>query len=312
MTPCARCGAPVPAGGRFCMQCGAPVVLSTPVPASASSSGTFPLTLPRSNSGVWWALGVVLVLAAVLVGLQAAGILRMGAGGNPKAVLTKPGEGGPPLLVAKGDSSEPVMAAKSDSPPSTMPLHRDGPLRMPDDVRAWLEHLERIEKAKQELQRDEMDELMISFRQIEGLVTSKAVEDLIDPEKTGDPAAGVNDFLPIEKMTSDWKDLRRRFLETGPPCPDECVPLRNAFDGALSQVPGSLNDINEIVGNLFDPEKKSKIKDLREVQKSHREFIDKPLKESDRMVQQICDRYDTKKWFDIKVDSGGILGVPGF
>lgn len=298
MGPCTRCGAPLPGGAKFCMNCG------QPAPAAAVAAGgpaSLVQTQPKSNAGVWWALGAILAIAAILFGLGAAGILRLRS-------ADKAG----PMLVQPGPDQGKLLVKRADDPPPVLQRNQDDPIRMPDDVRAWLEHLERIERAKQELQRDQMDDLMISMRSIEQLVLGAATEGLMDPDAPDNPTAGVNDFLPVEKMTADWKELRRRFNQDGPPCPEECKPLKDEYDGALAQVPGVLNDIGSITGNLFDPEKKSKIKDLREIQQNHREYIDKPLTKSDRMVGQICDKYETKKWFDIKVDSGGMMGLPGF
>ncbi|MBX7133629.1 MAG: zinc ribbon domain-containing protein [Fimbriimonadaceae bacterium] len=298
MGPCTRCGTPVPSGAKFCMNCGQPAPVTAPA-AGSSVPMAWPQT--KSNAGVWWAIGSVLVIAAVVFGLGAVGILRLRG-------ADKSG----PMLVQTGPEQGKILARKAEDPPPVLQRHQDDPIRMPDDVRAWLEHLERIERAKQELQRDQMDDLMISMRSIDQLVAGFATEGLMDPDAPDNPTAGVNDFLPIEKMTADWKELRRKFNQEGPPCPEECKPLRDEYDTALAQVPGVLSDINAIAGDLFDPAKKEKIKDLREVQKSHRDYIDKPLTKSDRLVGEICDRYDTKKWFDIKVDSGGIMGMPGF
>jgi hypothetical protein len=253
-----------------------------------------------------------MAIAALVFGLGAAGILRLRGSDKPGPVLARGQEPTQSVLTERGPDDNPsILPKQADQPAAT--LTKPGPVRMPDDVRAWLEHLEKIERAKQALSQDEQDDLMISMRSIDQMVTKAATDGLLDPDSSADPEAGVNDFLPIKKMTADWKELRRQFNQDGPPVPDECKDLHDQYDSALMQVPGVLKDINDIAGNLFDEDKKPKIKGLREVQRTHQDYIDKPLHRSDRLLGDICDHYQTRKWFDIKVDNaGGLMGIPGF
>jgi len=268
-------------------------------PASApAAAGSAALPMPRRNSAVWWALGGVVAVGALLAGLQAFGILGLS---GPKK--------GDPVLARDQSPAASVLQRPGSSPAPVLPRDQ---VSMPADVRAWLEHLERIEKAKQELQQEQADELMISMRSIDSLVSGFGLDGLLNEETTGDPEAGIESFMPIEKMMGQWKDLRKRFNEEGPPVPEECRALRDHYDGVLMQVPGIMKDIGAIAGNVFDPAKSQKVKDLREVQREHRQYIDEPLRASDRLLGEICDRYDTRKWFEIKVDGGGLMGLPGF
>lgn len=266
-------------------------------PASPSPDGSAALPMPRRISPVWWAIGGILAVCAALAGLSAMGVLGIMGPKKNDPVLSRGQDPAPSVLQRPGERSAPV-------------LQRDQ-VTMPADVRAWLEHLERIEKAKQELQREQADELMIAMSSMSGLVSGFGVEGLLDEETTGDPEAGIEKFMPIDKMMDQWKALRRRFNEEGPPVPEECRTLRDEYDGVLMQVPGVMKDIATIAGNVFDPSKSQKMKDLREIQRTHREYIDVPLRRSDDLLGQICDRYDTRKWFDIKVDAGGMMGLPG-
>lgn len=277
------------------MNCGQALAPAPEGPGAPAVSIT-----PTKTTAHWWVLGAILGLAALMFALDLTGILRL-RGKQPGSVLTR----------AHDDLGTVLPAAGRESGPSLPAAGREKRV-MPDDVRAWLEHLERIEKAKQELQQDQLDDLRIAMGSIQQRVLGIATEGLLDPDAPDAPAAGVESFLPVTKMTEDWIRLRQRFNEEGPPVPAECKDLRDLYDGVLMQVPGTLKDIDEIAGNLFDPEKKDKIRDLREISKRHTDVIDKPLRRSDRVLGEICDRYDTRKWFDIKVDSGGgVFGLLG-
>ncbi|HRI45255.1 MAG TPA: zinc ribbon domain-containing protein [Fimbriimonadaceae bacterium] len=297
MLACGRCGSKVSAGARFCMNCGQALAPPASATATPGDGGAAALPMPRRISPVWWAIGAVLAACAVLAGLGAMGVLGLAGPKKTDPVLSRGQGPAASILQRPGERTAPV-------------LKRDQ-ITMPADVRAWLEHLERIEKAKQELQREQADELMIAMSSMNGLVSGFGIEGLLDEETTGDPEASIEKFMPIEKMIGQWKALRRRFNEEGPPVPAECRDLRDHYDGVLMQVPGVMKDIATIAGNVFDPSKSQKMKDLREVQREHRQYIDEPLRRSDDILGQICDRYDTRKWFDIKVDSGGMMGLPG-
>ena len=294
MFACPRCGGQLPANARFCMNCGQPLA---PTPAAATGdpcATSVALPAPNRNAMLWWILGGLLAVSAIVFGLSAAGVLK----------LRSPDASGPVLARNQDPSNSilPVPARDSDSIlPATTPEQK----RMPKDVRDWLEHLEKIEKQKQAIVAEQMDDLAVSMSGIQQKVLGMATEGLTDPESTGDPSAVVGDILPVEKISKEWKDLRARFNDYPPGVPAECKELHDQFDGALMQVPGMVSDINAIAGNLFDPEKREKIRDLREIQKSNDEFIDKPLRKSDRLLGDICDKYDERKWFEIKVDGGG-------
>lgn len=268
------------------MHCGSPL------------RGAAPGTVPAANRAWgWWGAGIGALAAGLLAAILAlSGVLGLGAG-RPE-----------PVLVARGSNETPPLLEKHGEAPPSLLADDTERIEMPADVRAWLEHLERIEKEKVVIHEDQAIEMMGMMGSIQQQVLGK-IGDLADPDSDAVPAAKADEILPIEDLKKPWIELRRKFND-GPPVPEECRALRDRYDDALMQVPGAMADIVDIAGNLFDPEKGPRIRELRDLQRKHKQYIDEPMRQADREVGAICSKYRTRKWFSISPDVslGGALG----
>ena len=98
---------------------------------------------------------------------------------------------------------------------------------MPADVRAWLEHLERIERKKNELHGKAVDEVLLTTSILQGAGGLGSIEDV---DTITNPDAGMVDRRGdvtdmTARLTKPFSDLKEEFLTTGPPCPRECGPI---------------------------------------------------------------------------------------
>lgn len=112
-----------------------------------------PLDPYRSQSrktAMWIACGAVLGALALYIGLSLSG-----------------------LLARAGPESEPITAKTAEPQAvAAAPIER---IKMPDDVRAWLEHLERIERRRMELTRIQLADLMVKMASISAGGATKEV-----------------------------------------------------------------------------------------------------------------------------------------
>lgn len=272
----------------------------------AAAPGTAPV---QKRAWGWWGAGIGALAAGLLAAILAlSGVLGLGA--------DKPA----PILAARGSrEAPPLLEKKADAPPPLLSNTTER-VEMPADVRAWLEHLERIEKEKVQIHEDQAIEMMGMMGSIQQRVLGE-IGDLADPDSDSVPQTKADEILPIEDLKKPWVELRKKFNE-GPPVPAECRALRDRYDNALMQVPGAMADIVDIAGNLFDPEKGPRIRELRDLQRKHKQYIDEPMRQADGDLAQICAKYDTRKWFSISPDvslggalggfGGGGMGLGGF
>src|SRR5688572_13383469 len=136
---CPRCGSGIPAGATFCLQCGQMFV--------AAAGGATALPVVAKRNILPFVLGALGAVIAVFGGLWASGLLSFG-NTPPETVLRVPAKEQSVGLARRGEQQEPSIA-------------RAG-VRMPDDVRAWLEHLERIEKKKNDLHAEQLSDATVT------------------------------------------------------------------------------------------------------------------------------------------------------
>jgi len=234
----------------------------------------------------------------VLVALGAAGLIVAG--------LAFSG-----LLRVRAPSAPPGPIVKAEP---TVPLVTKAPERkvMPDDIRAWLEHLEETEKRRIDLSQRQIMSLMVEMQQLKASEFTDALSELM-----GDPFdEGKQEAPTIEKAKSiandvkpAWQDLQT-FFESMPP-PEECRTIAADYGQTLQETGATVSDILGIVATASgDPQ--GSVEKLRGIMKSNKAMIDEPAVRADHGVQAICDKYETRKWFEIKGDvgGGGLFAVP--
>lgn len=226
-------------------------------------------------------------MALAVIGLSMSGLLRFKAPEAPQAPIVKATEVAPPVVRSK-----------------------DG---MPDDVRAWLEHLERIERKRIELAQTQIMGLLVSMEEIKGAELGDALADILggDPtqqEQREAPSVGKAKQI-ADEVRPKWKELAVEFEAKEPP--EECKTVAGNYDQALRETGATVSDIIGVI-NTEAGEPQTAIQKLREIMTNHKKMIDEPAKRADTGVGDICDKYGVRKWFDIKGDvgGGGLFAMP--
>ncbi len=264
---------------------------------------------PAGNSkNIWIGVGIgVATILAILGGLAAAGVLRVGA---PES------SGG--LKMASQQTGSAVQVPAQGPPPVLQQAAPDAPVTMPDDIRDWLEHLRRIEEERKQMTTHQISEAMVSMASLKGAGAElEILKGLLEEAATGEsgsdqmasPSQGA--AADTQAMRQAWIDLRGKFLTRTPP--QECQPIADRYDRVLRETGGMMGDIVEAFTNAqSDPS--GAISALQGMKGRSRTMIDEPAREADRGVGDICAKYETRKWFDIARDigGGGMMGMPGF
>lgn len=248
----------------------------------------------------WLAIAVSLVLVLLLfLGLQAGGVLRLGGEPTDIASLQARGQGPSPVLQARGDGGKPTLATSR--------------ITMPDNIHDWLEHLEKCEMRKRALgkKQEEAARDTISALNPTGGMTVDDVKAWADPDATTLPVIEKASSI-MREMEGPWRDLKA-FFDSVPP-PPECQSIADAFDQGLQDIPDQMQELDKIISGVTNPDTQEQGEkardDAREISREHRKKIDEPFSVTDRRVQQVCDKYQTRKWFSIDAHGGnsGILG----
>lgn len=248
------------------------------------------------------ALAVIGSLAAAYIGLRASGVLGIGA--------TAPEEN---TLQAQGSVDTPAILRAEGAAPAPF-LQKPGErLVMPPEIREWLEHLRRTEERRMRLAEDQMGELMVSLTLLQGGDPLSNLGDLLDPDAPTypeqDPPSLKRTAEDAQKHSRAWAELTRFFNSVPPPA--ECVPIRNEYDQVVRETGLMMTDIIGVVqGSSSSPQ--TALSSLMRMRGRSEERIDQPAIRTDSLVQELCDKYNTRKWFDVKGDvGGGMLGKSG-
>ncbi len=185
-------------------------------------------------------------------------------------------------------------------------------LAMPDDVRAWLEHLRKIEEKKQQ----------ISIKQIANLKVFGEMLQTLGPgignlDPYGKDDANGADKNPTEvtqgkfqDLRPEWQDLVTQFQSVPPPA--ECKPLADNYFKALNEIPAMTGDLVDVL-NKVQSNPQDALQSATALKSKSYGSIDLGFNEADGQLSAICAKYHTTKWFNIKADvmGGGMLGASG-
>ncbi len=251
----------------------------------------------------WTAAGIgAAALVAALFGAKALGILRLGgassdpgiriAGKGPASALQMPGNVAPPPLQLPG---------RSDPPPLQQAAVRK---QMPADVEAWLKHLEKCEREKVTISGDQMAEALVLMQKMQALGAGMGMMDPYDQSQGGDEDKSPGDYAKGKVMDfrPRWQQLVD-FFNSVPP-PDECKPLAADFNRALSEVPGMMGDIGDVLNNVSNDPSKA-LQEANKLKGGSYGDIDRYFARADQKLSDICSKYDHNKWFNIKADVSG-------
>lgn len=273
---CPRCGRQIPQGAVFCMHCGQQIA-QVEMPRGAVPVGypPQPVAVPQSNKKSNVAIAVISTLIILL-------LLALGVWMN---TLMRKATGQPaPVKVAGAVTPPPIAASR---------------VSMPDDVRAYLEFVEKIERQRTELEKQQDGSLSVETA-LGFAADAKAAGDEDNTNPIAPSIQRVGDLA--RKMRTQWVELANRFDLVLPPA--ECRQLGQLYSGSLHQVAGVLGDLTNALSNPESTGTEQK-EDVTSIGERHKTYIDQPAGGADKELARICQKYDTQKWFEIKEDPDG-------
>lgn len=245
--------------------------------------------------------------------------------GNAQQALTEMQAAGStpaPVMEASGSTPQPVMQTAPQqpnptmqtAPPAATPTLEGGSAGMPNDVRAWLEHLHKVEQVRQSLAGTQLKEAVTTLVGLQAGDMTHAMDedgnDSVDAErkKQNDRAQKVGGGMA--DMQQAWKTLLQTFDSV--PAPAECRDIKNNYDQVIGQTGAMIIDIvGHIKSAANDPQ--AAVSALTAMQGTSKSKIDVPARMSDQGVAKVCKHYDVVKWFDIEGDVGsGTMSQLGF
>lgn len=305
MNACPNCKARLAPGARFCSACGAPTGGPMPAAQPGPNAPYVPRIAPKPgmSPGAKWGIvaGVSLVVAAVAFWLGANGYLGL-YGQKDKPVLQATAQPAPAVMQRTTQPAPPVMQ-QTQRPPVK--------IEMPADVRAWLEHLERIERQRVAISKEQLGAMLVEMTMMQGAGVAEAMKSLANPDPDApEPTPPARRFAGrINNLKQNWNQLISDFGSLPPP--QECVPIRNDYDQALRETGGMMFDIMEAI-DLASTDPTAAVQKLTSMQGTSGQRIDTAAVATDKGVQAVCDRYETRKWFSITGDvGGGMMGKIG-
>jgi len=290
-----HCGTPVAAGPPT----GQPAHMTAPMTGVAPADPVSHVYAGQKKRDlVWYAvIALCVILGAVF-----------GAGKALSGILVKGGTPDSKNLLANGSlkNNRDLEVGGSTGPPVTQVQATR--VVMPDDIRNWLEHLHQTEIARVKVTNGGIVDSMVEKEKLSVNGGADAIKDALNG--IDDPSSELHSPTEslakmLKKMHDDFADLQKQFDSM--PAPEECIPIQSAYDQALAETASEL-------GDLADSLAAGDINKLQGMKGESTEGIDVAGAKTDRLVGEICEKYNTKKWFDINKDigPGGALAVPGF
>ncbi len=242
-----------------------------------------------SKSKVWLAVGALVLVAMIGFGLGA-GVLGL-RGKDNASTLNLTAKPQAPVLAEDGKPSGPVLPADNI---------------MPRDVLDWLKHLEETERRRRDLSNQELGKLlpmMVNLQTGGGVSPMKSLFGDEGPDVEHLPTADIE--KATEEVRDDWRRLDDFFQSVPPPA--ECAPIQAAYSQAIGETSAMMMDILGVVKSAAEDPQDALAK-LNAMRGKSSDRIDKSARRTDELVQDICDKYKTRKWFRIDTDFGGGLG----
>ncbi|MFY7882806.1 MAG: hypothetical protein ACOVR6_10980 [Fimbriimonas sp.] len=318
---CPRCQGLVPDRASFCPNCGNDVRAFRSMQASPPPPPSPPVQQPLTRQVVSESpqvlvgnptssvstvpSGVVPVAGRNYLGWMVASLLGLGLIGVGlfalqllKRLDTQPAGD----VLSKTERAAPAIMQKTGTTAPVLERTETAPIGMPDDIRRWLEHLERIERMRGTLAQKGLANMMVLAQaaqfgtDIEGLSSMATGDpDAKMPTTSADKVAQKS-----SETKKEWVELKREFDSYPPPA--ECKTIADSYSHALDETGGMIGDILDAV----DLSKNDTTKALETLygMKNTSKAIDEFGVQTDQKVQAICDHYNTRKWFSINSDFG--------
>ncbi len=251
----------------------------------------------KKTTGIAIAAGLVALLLATFVTLNATGVL--GAKGNRADDRVLVAQGQRPdgtILQAQGERGAPVMQRSAEVV---------APVKMPGNIYDWLKHLEKCEAERIAVTTGQVGEAMTEQAKLKATGGVDAIQDALngidDPNaQLRSPTEGLARLLKM--MHDQTMQVQQRFQAVPPPA--ECGPIAAAYTQALNETAAQMGEIGDHLAA-------GDVQKLLTMKGKSNEGIDSAGKRTDRLVGEICNKYNTAKWFSVSGDilPGGIFGA---
>ncbi len=214
-------------------------------------------------------------------------------------------------------SGQKVLQVQGAGPAAPLQVKATAPekAKMPQDVWDYLEHVRKIEQAKNELSLKQEADMKTFELMLNTLGPGIGEMDPYDQSGQNTPDGQAPSQEPsavtkgkFEDLRPKWEALVTDFESVKPPA--ECQPLHDAYFSALNEIPGMITDLEDLLNQVSTDPQAALVK-AQGLQSKSFKTIDKNFIESDGQVQSLCDKYELKKWFNIG-DKGGVFAKPGF
>ena len=247
-----------------------------------------PYSSESKKQKIGLAIGAGLLLVGLIIGfgIAALGLQRPQ---NESVALAQQPTGNNAVLPAVGNEVEPAL-----------PIQKPDNVTMPDDIYNWLEHLRRTD--------EKLSAETNSIGMSAGIGRMSGLADMYGQALDGN----FEDYDPssqsqsLNNATQETFDELEYYFDSYPP-PTECLPIYNAYKISLSETEANINQISRLMEQAMSTAMSGGstdgvVNDLRGIYSGHRDGIDEHRRQTDLLVQQICDKYRTRKWFNIKAD----------
>ncbi len=269
MARCGKCGQMMEAGARFCSACGQPMTANAP---SASSPAT--TQAPNNKKWLWIGLGVLTLTAlAFLQGTQSGFFAR---------AQVKP-ELAPSILQAEAPPESPSILQAEPPPPAPSVLQSESPepKPVPQHILNWLEHLKRIERKRQAMERNFNPALNMLK---DALALRYQLEEEGQQQKIENLERGY------EQYRQDWTGLLKEYQSVPPP--PECKVLADTYYVALGNYVRFMMQIEQSVET-------QDLNSLLNMRGTAQAEVDEQLSNADVELTRLCQQYDIRKDFRI-------------
>jgi len=272
MVKCSKCGNEIPSQSKYCLSCGTPVSgARREVPTQAA---------PKKSIGLWAVMAALVILAAVAL---------LFAFSKGKVTQVRPVQNAPqaPVVNPPPVPSTPqpgVLQTDVEKPPLNLEKQKTEP---PADVVAYLEHLKRVEKARQDTSAKELNDLVAKAPDI--IAKAFPFDEDFEAPQSGKELSGQ-----ASQFSKEWQQIASYFLSVQPP--QACALLAGKYYDSLREFVSVMGSFQDAVGKTD----LAKLKQIKRTQAS----VDQKLTAADQELGNVCRRFGIEKTFSVQADTG--------
>jgi hypothetical protein len=294
---CPGCGQFVSALSPFCPLCGA-----FPEDRRNAPRRIWAGVLVVALGAIGWALSRYGVLGVPALGGVPAGLAEQGAGGGSSLQafgaqdlggLGLSGEGASEVLPQVGEKAGGVLGTPGINPPEGVGVPG---MRMPDDIRRWLEHLKRVD-----LMREGANTQLTG--EFTALVTALMPGIFSDPgeAEASDQQRRSEALKAFRRVDNTFREIQKEFHSLPPP--PVCKPIAEEYSSALENTRAMVLDLMEAVADLDMGKALS-------LQNQSYARIDTRVATCNALIEALCARYREPNRYQLFVDKPSSTAVP--